>query len=225
MRNSGRESSTAPGVSRLTLVLAVYSPPPWLSKHARLSTLPTRAPCARPHELARTDAPPPSIPQAPANGILGTRHPLFFPTSRVPSPQSSGWGTTGSHPFEVQYRDLSFASIRPFGRVIGHLSPKEFHRICKARHALFAKRHGQSPLVLLARLRAFTKVYNPLVSVQETSGCLGSIGNRINPGHCICCFFWWSQTSLGYGSNLNHQGTAGFSPFHLPGFHFGVPEF
>ena len=26
----------------------------------------------------------------------------------------------------------------------------------------------------------------------------------------------------GYGSKLNHQGTAGFSPcFHLPGFHFG----
>ena len=27
---------------------------------------------------------------------------------------------------------------------------------------------------------------------------------------------------FGYGSKLNHQGTAGFSPcFHLPGFHFG----
>ena len=26
----------------------------------------------------------------------------------------------------------------------------------------------------------------------------------------------------GYGSKLNHQGTAGFSPcYHLPGFHFG----
>ena len=31
-----------------------------------------------------------------------------------------------------------------------------------------------------------------------------------------------SASPNGYGSKLNHQGTAGFSPcFHLPGFHFG----
>ena len=29
---------------------------------------------------------------------------------------------------------------------------------------------------------------------------------------------------IGYGSKLNQQGTAGFSPcFHLPGIHFGGP--
>ena len=31
-----------------------------------------------------------------------------------------------------------------------------------------------------------------------------------------------SGVPFGYGSKLNHQGTAGLSPcFHLPGFHFG----
>ena len=32
------------------------------------------------------------------------------------------------------------------------------------------------------------------------------------------------RSQSGYGSKLNHQGTAGFGPFfHLPGFHFGYP--
>ena len=32
----------------------------------------------------------------------------------------------------------------------------------------------------------------------------------------------WGLAVHGYGSQLNHQGTAGFSPwFHLPGFHLG----
>ena len=34
----------------------------------------------------------------------------------------------------------------------------------------------------------------------------------------------FEQRSNGCGSELSHQGTAGFSPwFHLPGFHFGYP--
>ena len=38
------------------------------------------------------------------------------------------------------------------------------------------------------------------------------------PSKRICL----GQAEYGYGTQLNHQGTAGFSPcFHLPGFHLG----